>query len=193
LPFCARCKRMRPSVAVLLLLSYIFAVVAARAADENIGATPPPPLTPGQAPPLPKPGLMAEPRSSNQVGFPTVLTEYVVSPARSRLPGLHWVRSCSSSLGSQVTALSPVPIATIRIALSPMAGPYQSVSTGASANATPPTVLNALYNKHRLPLGQCRSCLRQLRCSTSMCFCTSKTPAVSFASALERCPCAQAL
>jgi cytochrome c553 len=84
LPSCARCKWMRASVAVLLLLPYIFAVVAARAADENIGVTLPPPLASGQAPLLPKPDAMAEPLSSNQVGFPTVLTDYVFSPATLR-------------------------------------------------------------------------------------------------------------
>jgi hypothetical protein len=68
------------SLAVLLLLSHIFAVVAVRAAEQDIGVGTPPALAPGQAPPLPRPGPLAEPRSSNQVGFPTVLTQYVISP-----------------------------------------------------------------------------------------------------------------
>src|SRR6201984_281269 len=55
---------------------------------------------------------------------------------RSRLPELHWVRSCSSSLDSQVTAPSPVPPATIRIVPSPMAGRYQSASTAASGRVS---------------------------------------------------------
>ena len=61
------------SLAVLLLLSHIFAVVAARAVEQDTGVGTPPALAPGQAPPLPKPGPLAEPRSSNQVGFPTGL------------------------------------------------------------------------------------------------------------------------
>src|SRR5262245_15676158 len=76
---------MRASfIAVLLLLSCIFAVDAARAIDENIGLAPPPPLAPGEAPPLPKPGPLAEPRSSSEVGFPRILTEYAISPATLR-------------------------------------------------------------------------------------------------------------
>ena len=72
------------SLAILLLLSYIFAVVAARAQEKDAGVGAPPALAPGQAPPLPKPGPLAQPRSSIQVGFPTVLTEYVISPSTLR-------------------------------------------------------------------------------------------------------------
>src|ERR1700739_57609 len=71
-------------LAALLLLSYIFAVVAARAVEEDASVGPPPALEPGQAPPLPKPGPSSEPRSSSQVGFPTVLTKYVISPSTLR-------------------------------------------------------------------------------------------------------------
>ena len=72
------------SLAVLLLLPYIFAVVVARAVEEDTGVGPSPALAPGQAPPLPKPSPLAEPRSSTQVGFPKVLTEYAISPATLR-------------------------------------------------------------------------------------------------------------
>jgi cytochrome c peroxidase len=60
------------SVAVLALISSIFAASAAPGLNEDSGVGPLPALAPGQAPPLPKPGPLAEPRSSNQVGFPTV-------------------------------------------------------------------------------------------------------------------------
>src|SRR6202048_5210224 len=72
------------SLSALLLLSYIFAVVAARAVEEDTGAGPPPARARGRAPPLPKPGPLAEPRLSAQVGFPTVLTNYVISPSTLR-------------------------------------------------------------------------------------------------------------
>ena len=72
------------SLAALLLLSYIFAVVAAQAVEEDTGVGAPPALAPGQAPLLPKPGPLAEPRLSTQVGFPTVLTKYVISPSTLR-------------------------------------------------------------------------------------------------------------
>src|SRR6266446_10909703 len=69
------------SLAVLLLLSCSRAVLAAPVGSEDTGVGPPLALAPGQAPPLPQAGPLAEPRSSNQVGFPTVLTEYAISPA----------------------------------------------------------------------------------------------------------------
>src|SRR6266540_1771067 len=71
-------------VAVLLLLTLSCAVLAAPAVSEDTIVGPPPALAPGQAPPLPQAGPLAEPRFSNQVGFPTVLTEYVISPATLR-------------------------------------------------------------------------------------------------------------
>jgi cytochrome c peroxidase len=78
-------KRHRTTfLAALLLLSYIFVVVAARAVEEDADVGIPPALAPGQAPPLPKPGPLAEPRLSTQVGFPTVLTNYVISPSTLR-------------------------------------------------------------------------------------------------------------
>src|ERR1700676_2531637 len=55
-------------LAALLLLSCIFAVVAARAVGEDTGVGPPLALVP-EAPPLPKPGPLSEPRLSTHVGF----------------------------------------------------------------------------------------------------------------------------
>src|SRR5216683_7839389 len=74
------------SLAALLLLSYIFAVVAAAAVSEDTGVGAPPALAPGQAPPLPKAGPVAEPLSQDQVGLPAVLTKWVISPPSSRMP-----------------------------------------------------------------------------------------------------------
>ena len=59
-------------------------MLAAPAVSEDTGVGPPPALAPGQAPPLPQAGPLAEPRSSDQVGFPTALTEYVISPTTLR-------------------------------------------------------------------------------------------------------------
>ena len=72
------------SLAVQLLLSFSCAMLAAPASSENAGFGPPPALAPGQAPALPQMGPLAEPRTSDQVGFPKVLTEYVISPATLR-------------------------------------------------------------------------------------------------------------
>ena len=67
---------------VLVLLSDVFMIVAVPAVALDVG--PPPALAPGQAPPLPKQGPLADPRSSDQVGFPKVLTEYAISPTSLR-------------------------------------------------------------------------------------------------------------
>src|SRR3979411_2027770 len=72
------------SRAVRLLPSFSCAMLAAPAVGEDTGVGPPPALAPGQAPPLPQASPLAEPRSSDQVGFPTVLTEYAISPATLR-------------------------------------------------------------------------------------------------------------
>src|SRR6202007_1489890 len=62
-------------------LSCSCALLPATAVSEDTGVGPPLALAPGKAAPLTKQGPLAEPRSSGQVGFPTVLTEYVISPA----------------------------------------------------------------------------------------------------------------
>ena len=71
------------SLAVLLLVA---SVIATQAADDAVGIGPPPVVASGQAPPLPKQGPMAEPRSSSQVGFPAALTALVIPPASPVTP-----------------------------------------------------------------------------------------------------------
>ena len=137
-------------ISLAVALSCSCALLPATAVSDDTGVGPPLALAPGEAPPLIKQGPLAEPRSSDQVGFPKILTEYVISPttltpARVALGQ----KLFFESLGSQVTALSPVPPATIRRGPSLTEGPCQSASMAASANATRPTVLNALYNKHQ--------------------------------------------
>ena len=72
------------SLAVRLILSLGCAIFAVPAVSQDTSVGPPLKLAPGQAPPLPNLGPLAEPRSSNQVGFPTVLTQYVISPTTLR-------------------------------------------------------------------------------------------------------------
>jgi cytochrome c peroxidase len=72
------------SFAIRFALSVSCAMLAAPAVSEDAGVGPPPALAPGQAPPLPQATPLAEPRSSDQVGFPTALTEYVISPTSLR-------------------------------------------------------------------------------------------------------------
>src|SRR6516164_4751021 len=58
------------------------ALLAASVGSEDTSVGPPPAL--GQAPPLPQAGPLAEPRSSDQAGFPKVLTQYAISPVTLR-------------------------------------------------------------------------------------------------------------
>jgi cytochrome c peroxidase len=137
------------SLAVPLLLSHIFVVIAASAVERDIGVGPPPALTPGQAPPLPKPGQLAEPRSSNQVGFPTVLTQYVISPttltpARAALGKRLFFESRLSGDGTVACATCHNPARAFTDGRPVSVGIHGRVG---QRNA--PTVLNALYNKHQ--------------------------------------------
>ena len=137
------------SLAVLLVLSYIFAVVAARAVDEDTGVGPPPALAPGQAPPLPKPSPLAEPRSSNQLGFPTVLTEYVFSPttlrpARVALGQKLFFESRLSGNGTVACATCHDPDRAFTDGR-----PVSVGIDGRVGQRNAPTILNALYNKHQ--------------------------------------------
>jgi len=141
-------KRHRTTfLAALLLLSYIFVVVAARAVEEDAGVGPPPALEPGQAPPLPKPGPLAEPRSSSQVGFPTLLTKYVISPST--------LRPAKVALGQKLffePRLSGDGTVTCATCHDPARAftdgrPVSVGIHGRVGQRNAPTVLNALYNK----------------------------------------------
>jgi cytochrome c peroxidase len=137
------------SLAVLLVLSYIFAVVGARAVDEDTGVGPPPVLAPGQVPPLPKPSPLAEPRSSNQLGLPVVLTEYVISPttlrpARVALGQKLFFESRLSGNGSVACATCHDPDRAFTDGR-----PVSVGIDGRVGQRNAPTVLNALYNKHQ--------------------------------------------
>jgi cytochrome c peroxidase len=74
------------SLAALLILSDVLAVVVAPAAAQDAGIGPPAELAPGQAPPLLTPGRLAAPRSSDQVGFPAALTASVIPPSSPLAP-----------------------------------------------------------------------------------------------------------
>ena len=113
------------------------ALLPATAVSEDTGVGPPLALAPGEAPPLPKQGPLAEPRSSDQVGFPKILTDYVISPATLTPAGVAlgqklFFEPRLSADGTVACANCHDPKRA-----SPMAGPSQSASTAASASATP--------------------------------------------------------
>jgi cytochrome c peroxidase len=136
---------MRATSFIVLLLSYVLAVVAVPAVAQDAG--PPPALAPGQAPPLPKQGPLAEPRSSDQIGFPKVLTEYAISPTSLRLPQVAlgqklFFESRLSDDGTVACATCHDPARAFTDGRPLSVGIHGRVG---QRNA--PTVLNALYNK----------------------------------------------
>jgi cytochrome c peroxidase len=137
------------SLAVLSLLSYIFAVLAEPAVNEDTGIGPPPALAPGQTPPLPQAGPLAEPRSQDQVGFPTILTEYVISPATPKPARI--------ALGQKLF-FEPRLSGNGTVACATCHDPERAFTDGRPVSVgihgrvgqrNAPTVLNALYNKHQ--------------------------------------------
>jgi len=135
------------SLSALLLLSYILAVVAAPAGEDDTGVGPPPALASGQPPPLPKPGPLAEPRLSAQVGIPTVLTKYIISPstlrpARVALGQKLFFEARLSGDGTVACATCHDPARAFADGRPVSVGIHGRVG---QRNA--PTVLNALYNK----------------------------------------------
>ena len=130
-----------------VLLSPWNGVPAAPAPTEPIAVGPPPALPPGQAPPLSKPGPLAEPRLSNQVGFPKVLTQYVLSPtslrpARVALGQKLFFEARLSGDGTVACATCHDPARAFTDGRPASLGIHGRVG---QRNA--PTILNALYNK----------------------------------------------
>ena len=137
------------SLAVQLLLSFSCAMLAAPASSENAGFGPPPALAPGQAPALPQMGPLAEPRTSDQVGFPKVLTEYVISPVT--------LRSARVALGQRLF-FEPQLSGDGTVACATCHDPARAFTDGRPLSVgihgrvgqrNAPTILNALYNKHQ--------------------------------------------
>jgi len=137
------------SLAVRLLVSIGCATLAAPAVSEDTGVGPPPALAPGQAPPLPQATPLAAPRSSDQVGFPAALTEYVISPTSLRPARVvlgqklfHEPRLSGDGTVACVTCHDPARAFTD--------GRPASVGIhGRVGQRNAPTILNALYNKRQ--------------------------------------------
>jgi cytochrome c peroxidase len=140
---------MRATVPGLLcLLACSCALLAAPASGEDAGVGPPATLPPGQAPPLPKAGPLAQPRSQDQVGFPAALTQSVIPP--------------SSPLTAAVVALGEKLFFDSRlsedgtVACVTCHDPARAFTDGRPTSVgvhgrvgqrNAPTILNALYNK----------------------------------------------
>src|SRR5215467_11046415 len=136
---------MRVTLLVVLVLLSDVLIVAVPAVAQDAG--PPPALAPGQAPPLPKRGPLADPRSWNQVGFPAVLTEYAISPAS--------LRPARVALGQKLF-FEPRLSGDGTVACSTCHDPARALTDGRPVSIgihgrvgqrNAPTLLNALYNK----------------------------------------------
>jgi cytochrome c peroxidase len=137
------------SLAMRLILSVGCAMLAAPAVSEDTGAGPPPTPAPGQAPPLPQATQLAAPRSSDQVGFPAALTEYVISPTS--------LRPARVALGQRLF-FEPRLSGDGTVACATCHDPARAFTDGRPASVgihgrvgqrNAPTILNALYNKHQ--------------------------------------------
>jgi cytochrome c peroxidase len=134
-------------VAVLLLLPLSCVVLAGPAVSEDTIVGPAPALAPGQAPPLPQAGPLAEPRSSNQVGFSKVLTQYVLSPTS--------LRPARVALGQKLF-FEPRLSGNGTVACATCHDPARAFTDGRPVSIgihgrvgqrNAPTILNALYSK----------------------------------------------
>lgn len=135
------------SLAIRLFLTFGCMMLAVPAMSQDAGVGPPPALAPGRAPPLPKAGPLAEPRSSNQVGFPMALTQYVFSPAslrpaRAALGQKLFFEPRLSDDGTVSCASCHDPARAFTDGRPVSIGIY-----GRIGQRNAPTILNALYNK----------------------------------------------
>jgi cytochrome c peroxidase len=132
-----------------LALSCSCALLPATAVSEDSGIGPPLAPAPGESPPLSKQGPLAEPRPTDQVGFPKVLTEYVISPAT--------LKPARVALGQKLF-FEPRLSGDSTVACATCHDPDRAFTDGRLVSVgihgrvgqrNAPTVLNALYNKHQ--------------------------------------------
>jgi cytochrome c peroxidase len=130
------------------LSACLWTILSAPAEGEDIGAGAPPALAPGQAPPLPKVGPLAQPRSQDQVGFPAALTKSAIPPGSTLAPAV-------ASLGEQLffdarlSGDGTVACATCHDPARAFTDgrPVSIGIDGRVGQRNAPTILNAMYNK----------------------------------------------
>jgi cytochrome c peroxidase len=139
----ARAKLLIPVLLSANLVSYVPA--NARPEGVPVGLSP---LPPGQAPPLPQPGILAQPRSTNQVGLPEQLTRAVIpsdnllTPEKIQLGQKLFFDGRLSADGTEACATCHDPARAFTDGR-----PVSIGIKGRIGQRNAPTVLNALYNK----------------------------------------------
>jgi cytochrome c peroxidase len=137
------------TIPLLFLLAYNSVLLAASVGTEDIGAIGPPPApAPGQAPPVPEQGPLAEPRSSDQAGFPAALSASVIPPASPLTPAAVALGE-TLFFDSRLSGDRTVACATCHDPSRAFTdGRVVSVGIhGRVGQRNAPTILNALYNK----------------------------------------------
>lgn len=147
-----RSRRVTAMARAGILCACVWAALGAPALGDNPGNDngfgPPPKLQPGEPPPLPKPGPLAEPRSQDQVGFPTALTRSVIPPASPLTPAV-------VALGEKLFFDSRLS-GDGTVACASCHDPARAFTDGRPTSVgikgrvgqrNAPTILNALYNK----------------------------------------------
>jgi cytochrome c peroxidase len=138
---------LAPAIAVLCAC-VCYAGLAAPVSSEETAVGLPSALAPGQAPPLPKAGTLAQPRSQDQVGFPPELTKSVIpssgplTPAVVSLGEKLFFESRLSGDGTVACATCHDPARAFTDGR-----PVSIGIAGRVGQRNAPTILNALYNK----------------------------------------------
>jgi cytochrome c peroxidase len=128
--------------------AFVVPLLAAPLESEDTGTGSPPALMPGKAPPLPKAGPLAQPRSRSQVGFPAELT-------KSALPSDTAITPTVAALGEKLffdARLSGDGTVSCATCHNPARAftdgrPVSIGIAGRAGRRNAPTILNALYNK----------------------------------------------
>jgi len=131
----------------LLLTLIILGYSLAEFGQEGAAGEPARPFL-GKAPPIPKAGILAQPRSRNQVGFPEQLTQAVI-PADNPLTPAKIDLGLKLFFDSRLSADGTVACATCHDPARAFTDgrPVSIGIHGRLGQRNAPTVLNALYNK----------------------------------------------
>ncbi len=153
-------NRLRLGLLVMVIaisLGLLFRFAAANSAPGSASLEPAR-LAPGEAPPIPKLGPLAQPRSRNQVGFPAHLTQSVI-PSDNPLTPAKIALGQKLFFDGRLSADDTVACATCHDPARAFTdGRPASIGIhGRTGQRNAPTVLNALYNKAQFWDGRVRT------------------------------------